>query len=274
MDTKDRQILYLFNRRSLYIGKLLDILTFSKACSLLVVSLGDPVKLIEKKSGSNMSAISLLIPAGAEVSVDAGNQVVAIYMLDVLGEDFKVLQSKPYMNRFSGGGVNCHWGLENEESLRTIFNQIHNKKPSSNRVFALLKDVIGRHELGLNIRADQRVKKAVAYICKNGDRNPSIDELAEHVCLSVSYLNQLFKKTTGSSIQYIRAWYRLYRVATFCGEGVSLSDAILKEEFSNYSQFSRSYEDVVGIPLYNMFSENREINIVTMNNENLCPQLI
>ena len=268
MGMEYRQILYLFKRRSLYIGQLIGTLSFSKACSLLVVSLGDPIELIEKKTGSKVLANSLLIPAGEEVSLNAGNQVVAIYMLDVLGEDFEVLQSKPYMNRFYGGETNCHWGLENEEELLKIFNQIYKKNPSSNSVFGLLKKVIGRHKLRTNIQADNRVKKAVAYICNNSDRNPSIDELAEHVCLSVSYLNQLFKKTTGSSIQYIRVWLRLYRVAVFCSEGEKLGDAVLKEKFSDFRHFSESYEGVVGLPAYSMFSETSKMKIITMHNEN------
>lgn len=93
---------------------------------------------------------------------------------------------------------------------------------------------------------DPRIVKAVQLLKGNYERNVSVAWIAREVGLSAPHLTQLFKKTTGCSMRRFRLWHRIFVTAANLTQSVPLTEAALAAGFSDYSQFSRTYRELVG----------------------------
>jgi len=270
MDTLDKQILYLSKKRTLYIGKLNGCLDFSKACSQLIISLDDPVKVTQKESGISLSANTFLIPAGTNVTMNSGNEPVAVITLDCLGIDLSVLLTSLIKEGQTTCIDGCYSDLSYEKELIALMVSIKVGKPSSVVVFRLLEKFIGSQRKGMVLdEPDQRIKKAVNFICSSVSGSVSIEDIAQHVCLSVPRLTQLFKQVTGSSVRRLRNWNRLYIASKLYSEGVSLNDAAHSAGFADYAHFSRTFKAIIGISPYSVLSEKNNMKIYTLSREDL-----
>jgi len=270
MDTLDKQILYLSKRRTLYIGKLNGCLDFSKACSQVIISLDKPINMIQKESGVISSALTFLVPAGSSVTINSGDEPVAVITLDCLGGDLSVLLTGLIKAGQKSSGEGCYSDLDYQNELVALLTSIQVGKPSPTIVFKLLEEFIGSRRKGLFVdEPDLRIKKAVDFICSSDSGGVSIDEIAHHVCLSVPRLTQLFKQVTGSSVRRLRNWNRLYIAAKLYSKGVSLNDAAHSAGFADYAHFSRTFKSIIGISPYAVLSEKNNMTIYTLSKRDL-----
>ena len=270
MDTLDKQILYLSKRRTLYIGKLNGCLDFSKACSQAIISLNKPIEVIQKESGVSSSALSFLVPAGSNVTMCSGDEPVAVITLDCLGVDLSVLRAGLIKSGQKSCVEGCYSDFSYEKELVALMSTIKLDEPSSTIVFKRLEKFIGAQRKGLLVdEPDNRVKKAVDFICSSENGGVSIEEIAHHVCLSVPRLTQLFKLVTGSSVRRLRNWNRLYIAAKLYSKGVSLNDAAHSAGFADYAHFSRTFKSIIGISPYAVLSEKNNMTIYTLSKRDL-----
>lgn len=123
---------------------------------------------------------------------------------------------------------------------------------SHSRLLAAVKmlDLITRHIIGSGIISTKElvaVKKAKEYIDQNFQRPVSINELAEKVVLSPSYLSHLFSKETGMTITSYTDLQRIDHAKKLLIQTTLLIKEIaFQSGFSDQNYFSRIFKKYTG----------------------------
>jgi two-component system response regulator YesN len=114
------------------------------------------------------------------------------------------------------------------------------------RSYTRLADIIG--EIKANDNYSEYTKKAISYIQKNYTQNVSLNEAAEHIGISSSYLSRVFKEDCGIGfVEYlnnIRVGYAKQLIET---EGLKLKDVAKRVGFNNYTYFFKVFKDVLNV---------------------------
>ena len=77
---------------------------------------------------------------------------------------------------------------------------------------------------------------------------PSLDELAERVCLSRSRLSHLFRQETGATLRKFMLWEKVVRAIEHLREGRSITEAAHAASFADHAHLTRSMRKLVGQP--------------------------
>jgi AraC-like DNA-binding protein len=248
--------LYVSYQRTLFIGRLGDVLKVSKAPSVLLTSLYGELELTNSTGQSIAFTKSVLIPADSVLEVITGNTLISIYFLDFIGEDVSILSEMSTLTRLDEDNfvyVDPVVATGFIESMRHIFEH----QPSAFEVFSELNTLIQpSDESAIRLYSDERVTKAVDFIRSRVGVDCPIDEIAKYVSLSVPRFTQLFRQVTGISVRRFKVWYRMYLTVLKLSEGKSFTEAAISAGFSDYAHFSRSFSEMGGIAPTTMFQKN------------------
>ncbi len=255
-DEKLPSLLYLWDKRTLYIGPLSETLQISQGAATLSVALDKPISFICKGMNQPITCRSLLLPAGFSVSVDTQDAIVVNCNLDALGCDFFALSQQ--MSKTHAGVA---YELENEDQLINEFTNMRNTGKNSQAAFEQLDRLLGDqgHD---EYKIDPRVVSVVEHIKQTVDDNLSVEDLASLVNLSVPRLVQLFKKQTGVPMRRFRLWHRLYVTAVKMGQGESLTQAAISAGFTDSSHFSHTFRDMLGMSPTGVFAQPNGLKIM------------
>ncbi len=253
---KNPSLLYLWDKRTLYIGPLSEKLMLSQGAATLGIALDKPMSFITKGMDAPISCRSLLLPAGFSVTVDTHDAIVANCNLDALGCDFFALSQN--MSKTQGGVA---YQLENEDQLISEFTNMRKTAKNSLVAFKQLDDMLSCQG-NAEYKIDSRVVKVVEHIKQTVDDNLSVEDLAGLVNLSVPRLVQLFKKQTGVPMRRFRLWHRLYVTAVKMGQGENLTQAAISAGFTDSSHFSHTFRDMLGLTPSAIFSQPSELKIM------------
>lgn len=232
-------LLYLWETRTLFLGRLLEPLQLSQAAATFVISLDGPLHVYS--DNTSFQCQSILLPPSYSVSIDSGNSCVANCYLDPFGEDFHLLSQRM---RQQHGRVACC--IDNESALIAQFRAMHLRAPSSADTYAEVDGIIRPVDRPPYF-VDPRIARTIDLIKKTVGENLSVAQLAEHVSLSAPRLTQLFRQQIGVPIRRYRQWHRLYVTATGVASGLSLTDASVAAGFTDSSHFSHTFRDMLGM---------------------------
>lgn len=84
------------------------------------------------------------------------------------------------------------------------------------------------------------------YIDQNLDKDLSLKSLQDRFFVSGSYLCQIFKQITGSTLHEYIIYKRISRAKQYLINGESSYNAAIKSGFSDYSNFYRAFKKVTG----------------------------
>lgn len=125
----------------------------------------------------------------------------------------------------------------NEQLMIAIFLEIMVK---INRIFS---DET-RHST--NHLQHRKLKPILEYIDANLEGNLSLDALEKKFYITGSYLCQIFKQTTGSTLHEYIIYKRISRARQLLLKGESATNASFKCGFADYSNFVRAFRKVTG----------------------------
>lgn len=233
-------LLYLWDRRTVFVDRLDAPIRLSQAAANLSVTLGPAMKVRLPKQQVYFECNSLLLPAGQSVEVDTGDAIVMSCYLDPLGEDYAALFSR---TRLQFGNVGVH--LEDESSFQACCRLIQQPEVSADEAYRMLDEIIGRAPDSATV--DDRMRRILELIKQEVEENTPVEVLADEVGLSVPRLMQLFKQQVGVPIRRYRQWHRLFVTATGVSRGLSLTDAALAAGFSDSSHFHHAFYNILGM---------------------------
>ncbi|MFC4102554.1 response regulator transcription factor [Paenibacillus xanthanilyticus] len=91
------------------------------------------------------------------------------------------------------------------------------------------------------------VEQALLYIEKNGGRDLSLQEVADHVGMNATYLSVLFKDVVGQSyIKYLTR-LRMEKAKTLLARGMKVNEVSEKTGYVNYRHFSDVFKKYTGV---------------------------
>lgn len=259
-EVKDISLLYLWDKRTLYIGPLFERINLSQGAATLIVSLGQPIFFSVEGEAEIIECTNLLLPAGLAVTIDTGNAIVANCNLDPLGSDYSGLSS---LMQNKHGGV-CY-NLRQHAEFEQVYKTMQDEKLNSESAYALLDDLLGnRFSEHYPIHAiDSRVAKVVEKIKLTADDNLSVDDLASLVNLSVPRLVQLFKKQTGVPMRRYRLWHRLFVTGVEMATGRNLTEAAINAGFTDSAHFSHTFKAMFGMAPTTIILQPNGLKIIT-----------
>ncbi len=255
-DTLLPSLLYLWDKRTLYIGPLTEVLTLSQGAATLVISLDNPISFITKEMKNPIQCRSILLPASLNVTVNTRDATVANCNLDTLGSDFFALKSQ--MKNTCG---EMFYNIEHEEDFVNSFSHLHTSQFETEHAYEVLDHLLNiKHPAVYQL--DKRIEQVVDLIKHSIDDNLSVEDLAKTVNLSAARLIQLFKKQTGIPIRRFRLWHRLFITAVRMGMGENLTQAAIAAGFTDSSHFSHTFRDMFGMSPSSVLMQKNGIKIM------------
>ena len=234
--------LFLWDKRTLYLGPLIEPITLSQGASTLLVSLEGEFEFLFDGLPKPLKSKSLLIPAGLNIFINTKDYVIANCNLDPLCEDYFYLSKD-----MSEIDRSVCWELTSLSDFQSLFKEIHEHINDSKQAFRILDKLLSKNTCSHKFKTDPRVEQTIAIIKNQVDDNISVDDLADSVGLSVPRLMQLFKQKTGVPIRRYRSWHRLYTAGLKLGEGLNMTEAALLAGFTDSAHFSNTFKDMLGM---------------------------
>jgi AraC-like DNA-binding protein len=248
--------LYLWDKRSLYIGPLQEKLLMTQGAATFTLALDNPASFMCEGMEEPIFAHSLLVPAGLTVTIDATDAIVVNCHLDAVGADYFSLSARMQKKQFGVG-----YNIVNEEQVIDKFCKVRMAQESSLITYKQLDEWLNVDISGYKI--DARVEVVIDKLKQTVEDNISVEELAALVNLSVPRLMEVFKKQTGVPMRRFRLWHRLYITAMKMGEGKSLTEAAVMAGFTDSSHFSRTFRNMFGMAPTAIFSQPNGLKIMT-----------
>nr|WP_298144889.1 helix-turn-helix domain-containing protein [uncultured Pseudomonas sp.] len=238
------QRLYLWERRTLYLGPLQSPVQLSLAASRLLIGLQGAIRFRHRSQQQDAYSRSLLLPVGWQGTVDSGRLYVADCHLDATGFDHAVLRQLG--NRQV---QEAYCDLINEHQLIHAFDGVCRGQALPETLYQQLDCWLNPPELVARtaFRCDPRILATLQRIKTSIQENLSVDCLAQQVGLSTSRLVNLFKEQIGVPIRRYRLWYRLFLSTQRIASGASVTDAALETGFTDAAHFTRTYRTILGI---------------------------
>jgi len=255
----NRSQLYLWQQRTLFIGRFEEALELAQGAATLTVSLDQPITFKTKEMSTPINCHSLILPPGFSVTIDTQHARVANCHLDVLGHDYYRLFSCAQNSL----GV-LGYALNTEVELAHCFTHMLNSKMNSKEAFTYLE--IQLKESGdaslVSPSTDKRILHVIELVQNAATENVSGEALARSVNLSIPRLAQLFKQQTGIPIRKYRLWHRLYLTAQNVGKGQNLTDAAIAAGFTDSSHFAHTFRAMLGMTPSHILSQVKNTRII------------
>jgi AraC-like DNA-binding protein len=237
----DAALLYLWDRRTLYLGPLAESLEVTQAAATLVLGIDQDFAM--QVGGELISCRSALLPAGSSVRLQVAQTRLAVCYLDPFGADFRQL-----VGRMSVQRAGLYFQLEQQTRWIAHLHQLLHSEATPVQAYALLDELIGPQATDAPARkVDPRILRVVELIKRDIADNLSAQYLAAQVGLSEPRLSQLFKETLGVPIRRYRQWHRLFVTAAGVTQGLSLTTAALEAGFADSAHFSHTFHSILGM---------------------------
>ncbi|PAU87194.1 hypothetical protein CK507_10800 [Pseudomonas sp. WN033] len=250
-----RNVLYLWDKRTFFLGVLPELRQVSQAAPMLAVSLDHPMHVHAENCGRTILCHSVLFRSGQQVRMDSGNGVIALCYLDPFGQDYANLAATM---------TEVHDGmcvrLEQEPFFQSVFAEVLRKHPAPDALYITLEQLFHQDSVK-PVLVDPRVEKVVQRIKSSIADNLSLAELASEINLSVPRLVQLFKQHLGVPIRRYRQWHRLYVTAVGVARGDSLTEAAIAAGFTDSSHFSNTFRTMLGMKPSAILSHRHRVRI-------------
>lgn len=254
-------LIYISRTRYTYLGRTqLRIRNFHSGAASLVTSLEGSIKFQTADDSRWVSVKSMLIPAGARISIDNRNAVISSCYLDAAQPDFLTLKRQM---RASHGGVYYHHA--DEQRLIDNLLNLREDAPSLGEAERRVASIIYQGASGESMPIDPRVRHVVERIRCTAAQNISVSSLAEEVGLSESGLIRLFSQQVGAPLRKHRLWYRLIDFIILALSGTPTSTAIKAAGFTDAAHLSRCYSGFFGVNFSYAFSKSTHVRYIFAN---------
>ncbi len=236
--------LYLWDRRTLYVGEYPEKNPLAPGASSLIVGIDGPITITQCKTNETIEGSSFLISAGVPFVLDTCGQRMSMLYLDPFNEDF--FRLKQTMQRKEGG---IFVGNKKELAFMATMEKILCQKLTQNEAYCLLDMTVfpTKAESPRQAKTDPRVVEVIGIIKDDPVSNCTNSTLAKRINISEVTLQRLFKATTGIPIRRFRLWHRLFVTATLMASGQCITDAAGNAGFSDSSHFNHVFKDMLGM---------------------------
>lgn len=253
-------LLYLWKKRTLYMGELPHVADLTPAASNLLIGLEKPFTIRDYATGEEAVTRSALIPAGIRFGAKPDDQIMVNCYLDPFGRDLKSLE--PEMTGNLGKVLINH---RSESNLLAVFRRIFADATPAAEAYPLLMTTLFRegHDSHTQNQIEESISKVIELIQSNPLSNEPTEWLAEQAGLTPSQLNRWFKRITGVPVRRYRLWHRLFVTATMMAFGKTLTEAAHEAGFSDSSHLNHTFRSILGMTPSFVFLRSERLKIFT-----------
>jgi AraC-like DNA-binding protein len=130
------------------------------------------------------------------------------------------------------------------------------------RIITLLTHIYQIHtqDMGQTAPRDKRIQAVLEYLNNNLRNNIKLEQLAGKFNINKDYLNEIFHREMGTTInQYLRV-KRLVLASQELRKGANAEEAAYRAGFNDYSNFYRAYKAYFGIKPSARTDKEQKIN--------------
>jgi AraC-like DNA-binding protein len=241
---KVHSLIYFWDHRTVYIGKLPDIEEHRLASAALIVSLGSSFRIRNQELGLDETCRSALIPPGFSHETLYGGTPVGVISLEPESNDYAI--ARQLMKRKVS---ECYFDLKNEsraiEGMRSIYESQPDAVQSSHIMNSIL--YVDEPDLMEPKPIDKRIRKAMEIMREDPAQSHSLESLADSVFLSATRFTHLFKDETGVPIRRYRQWLRFRQAIQQITSGETMTAAAMQAGFTDSAHFSRAFRSMFGL---------------------------
>lgn len=234
--------LYLWEERTVFIGKLDARLRICQVSSCLIVSLGTALKIKDTYTGQHFLSNNILVPPSYPIEVDFGDSPVVCISLDILQTDYSALAKHDQRLLGSRPEPVPH---RIETKLVDTFKAIYEQDLPPSIVKKDIEQAIHFFDETPK-QSDPRVIKIMDILNKQIGENIPLNELADKVSTSPSLLQGLFRRETGMSIKKYRSWRRLFETGRSISRGEDLPQSAASCGFIDCKAFKQAFRSCFG----------------------------
>ncbi|TGK05227.1 AraC family transcriptional regulator [Leptospira langatensis] len=234
--------IFVWNSRSLFIGRLEHLSFHSERSAYLICSLSsENFRIAEEPEGDWKICRSVLVPQGLQVQIDAKNDLISAMSIET--QDVHKFLPDPKAARIQIEPVLL------ENAFRNISILLQETDSDTDKQKELLEELDRLIPANFTPRKmDPRISAVVEKVSEDLSENISTEELAILAGLSVSRLEHLFKEASGISLSEFRTWQRVKAAALAIANGENLTEAAQSAGFYDSAHFSNSFKKTYGFP--------------------------
>ncbi|AOP36299.1 transcriptional regulator [Leptospira tipperaryensis] len=243
----------------MFVGKLPDLAFHSTVTSATVVGLDIDIKKRVKGNEEWMSARCFVFDGTlSHETILSGT--VGILFADPGSEIGAILAKEAGP---SGLSENPSWAPELISTCIEIFNTNPERYPEIlTRSFPF-----NRLAPAKNIQDDDRLIRVLRKLVDSPEETINVDELAQEIGMSASWLQHEFKNVVGLPLRAFRKWFRIKTAVIALKQGASLADASLAAGFYDQAHFTNIFREIFGISPSVAFGKGEPIRWYIQNEE-------
>lgn len=249
---------YLSKGRVLLIGDGLENDEHSHHALQITINL-EPNEFTLRQGDSEFVTQGIVIHPNAVHHVVSSDEWRAVLLLDA-----QTQYSQQIKQRFLSTAKAYSLSVDDLNFCRTLLHDFRARAQSAETADNAISTIIDRLAGPVHHpEMDPRIEKALSYIHHAQGKALTLNQLAEHVCLSESRLSHIFKAEIGIPIQRYLLWYKVVQTAFNIGRGMTLTDAAEEAGFADSAHFSRTFRAMFGTTPSQIIKPSRLVQIIS-----------
>ncbi len=247
--------LYITKGAALYLGSVLD--TDFHKHHALQITLADKKEFIIKIRNETIQTRSLLLNSNCEHMLIGKDDAQALLLIEPETTAGKVLRKYLGNNPF-------RIFVPNTDICELIKSKLHGEACLFNIINLMISHL--DIDIDFQLHIDERINKVLKIIDGTDEKKLRINDLARYISLSASRLQHIFKGQTGISIKKYLKWKRLIDGINIIAGGKNFTFASHESGFADSAHMSRTFKDMFGINLSDIFHNSRSIQVFICKN--------
>jgi AraC-like DNA-binding protein len=237
-------LIYFWDHRTVYIGKLPDVEEHRLASAALIISLESSFRIRNQELGLDEECMSAIIPPGFAHETLYGGTPVAIISLEPESNDYAIA-CQLMLRQVS----ECLFDLKNESRAINDMRTIYQYQPGAAQSSHIMNSILYTDEPAMlePKPIDKRIRKAMETMREDPAQSHSLESLADSVFLSATRFTHLFKDETGVPIRRYRQWLRFRQAIQQITTGKTMTAAAMQAGFTDSAHFSRAFRSMFGL---------------------------
>ena len=234
--------LYLWEKRTLFLGYLPESPDFVAAGACLIVGLEGPLEIrVKNLEAPVMTRFALVVP-GLRLQYTAHNKPIACCFLDPLLRDYRRLCASL---RMPVRGFHLGESAQGEH-LAAELSFIYEHKLPSQMAYARLMGCLGAETDRLS-DSEQLIQGVIDEVKRTATDNYSVAHYAGLLGLTEAGLSRKFREQTGVTLRRYLNWHRLFLAAVSIQTGKKLTCAAMDAGFTDAAHFTHIFREFVGV---------------------------
>ncbi|MCE9499316.1 MAG: AraC family transcriptional regulator [Leptospira sp.] len=236
----------------MFIGRISDLSLHSTVTTAAVIGLDNDVNIRIEGEDDWIKSRSFIFE-GSLSHESAYRGRIGILLADPGSDIGEIFSQELGSNRLAMG---LSWELE---FIKMCFGILEAPSPDYYRDIFFQAFPFSRLVRAKSVLGDERLFRILRHLVVNPEESFNIDQLAEMIGMSPSWLQHEFKNAVGLPLRAFRKWFRIRTSVVAMKRGSSIAEAALIGGFYDQAHFTNVFREIFGISPSLVFSRGEPI---------------